>query len=141
MIPVPTRIHTKPDAAMNIVPYVDVMLVLLVIFMITTPILEQGIEIDLPEADSKVFDFSGDENNLPMVITVNKTGAYSIGERENLSANRVIAAVKAAQSLNVNQQIMVRGDKNVAYGKVIELMTFLQLADVRKVGFITEPSQ
>lgn len=141
MIPVPIRIHTKPDSQINIVPYIDIMLVLLVIFMITTPILEQGVEVDLPEANSKVFDFSDSQDNLPMVITVNKLGSYSIDKREDLTANRVIAAVKAAQAFNVNHQVMVRGDKEVAYGKVIELMTFLQLAGVKKVGFVTEPSQ
>ncbi len=139
MLSVPKRAHTKPDDRINVVPYIDVMLVLLVIFMITTPILEQGVEVDLPEADAKVFDFTGSEDNLPIVITVNKGGQYSIGERKDLTANRIIAAVKAAQSLRTNNQVMVRGDKDVAYGKVIELMTFLQLAGVEKVGFITEP--
>ena len=135
MLPLPSRIINKPSAEINIVPYIDVMLVLLVIFMITTPILEQGVDVELPIANSQVFNFS---DNEPVVITVNKLGFYSIGDRENLSANRIIAAVKASQDINPNSQIMVRGDKEVAYGEVIKLMTVLQIAGVKKVGFVTE---
>lgn len=139
MLPVPSRVHSEPDAQINVVPYIDVMLVLLVIFMITTPILEQGVEIDLPEAESAIFDKDNlSEDNLPMVITINKKGLYSIGERENLSANRIIAAIKAAQSFNPNHQVMIKGDKEVVYDKIIELLTHLQSAGVKKVGLVTK---
>lgn len=139
MLPLPVRPTNKPNAEINIVPYIDVMLVLLVIFMITTPILEQGVEIDLPVADSRVFDFEK-IGNEPMVVSVNKKGAFSIGERENLSPNRMVAAVRAAKSIYPQLQVMVRGDKETAYSQIIQLIELLQLAGIEKVGLVTQAS-
>ena len=130
--------HYRAKAEMNVVPYIDVMLVLLVIFMMTTPVLEQGVEIDLPSAQAQTLDFT---NSEPVVVTVDKQGSYSIniGDGQNtLPASTIIARVAAAISLNPEIQVMVRGDRSVAYGKVVELMGFLQTAGVEKVGFVTE---
>ncbi len=138
MLSLRKRLKSNISANINVVPYIDVMLVLLVIFMMTTPILEQGIEVDLPPAKSQVLDFS---ENEPVVVTIDKKGEYSINigdVRKNLSANMVVAIVNAALSINPKTQILVRGDKNIEYGKVVELMGFLQMAGAEKIGFVTE---
>lgn len=132
------RIRYRPKAEINVVPYIDVMLVLLVIFMMTTPVLEQGIEVDLPSAKAQTIDFS---QNEPIVVSINKRGRYSINignKNKNISLNLLIARVAAALELNPNAQVMVRGDKKVAYGKVVKLMGYLQTAGVEKIGFITQ---
>lgn len=138
MLSLRKRLKSNINANINVVPYIDVMLVLLVIFMMTTPILEQGIEVDLPPAKSQVLDFS---ENEPVVVTIDKKGEYSINigdVRKNLSANMVVAIVNAALSINPKTQVLVRGDKNIEYGKVVELMGFLQMAGAEKIGFVTE---
>lgn len=132
------RIRYRPKAEINVVPYIDVMLVLLVIFMMTTPVLEQGIEVDLPSAKAQTIDFS---QNEPIVVSINKRGRYSINignKNKNIGLNLLIARVAAALELNPNAQVMVRGDKKVAYGKVVKLMGYLQTAGVEKIGFITQ---
>ncbi len=138
MLPLPVRNIAKPNAEINIVPYIDVMLVLLVIFMITTPILEQGVELDLPVAKSEVFDGDWWKDSEPVIISVKKTGAYSI-DGDNLNLSGIVHRVLAAQSIDPKAQVMVRGDKEVAYGEVIKLINSLQKdAGVQKVGFVTE---
>lgn len=132
------RIRYRPKAEINVVPYIDVMLVLLVIFMMTTPVLEQGIEVDLPSAKAQPLDFS---QNEPIVVSINKRGKYSINignTSKSIGLNVLIARVAAALELDPNAQVMVRGDKKVAYGKVVELMGYLQTAGVEKIGFITQ---
>ncbi|MBE8189470.1 MAG: protein TolR [Candidatus Thioglobus sp.] len=141
MIALPKRAKPEIDAQINIVPYIDVMLVLLVIFMMTTPIINQGIEVDLPNADSKEVDFS---EHTPAIITINKDGKYYLssfdinGEGEWLKAESVAARVKARLDVSPQMKVFVRGDKQVAYGVVIELMAFLQKNGVGKIGIITE---
>ncbi len=83
MIELPKRARPNIDAQINIVPYIDVMLVLLVIFMMTTPIIEQGIEVDLPSAEAEMVDFS---EHQPTVITIDKTGRYFINSLDDESA-------------------------------------------------------
>lgn len=132
------RIRYRPTAEINVVPYIDVMLVLLVIFMMTTPVLEQGIEVDLPSAKAQTLDFT---QNEPIVVSINKRGKYSINignTGKSIGLNVLIARVAAALELDPNAQVMVRGDKKVAYGKVVQLMGYLQTAGVEKIGFITK---
>jgi biopolymer transport protein TolR len=132
------RHRYRPTAEINVVPYIDVMLVLLVIFMMTTPVLEQGVEIDLPPAKSQTLDFS---QNEPIIVSVNKRGKFSINigdSKKNISINSIVARVVAAIELDPNVQVMLRGDKNVNYGKVVELMGYLQVAGVEKIGFVTQ---
>ncbi len=139
--------HTRPDvdAQINIVPYIDVMLVLLVIFMMTTPIIEQGIEVDLPFADANIVDFTEQQ---PTVITINQVGEYFINSLadesaelssgEQLPLGRIAARVQARMQVFPQMKVFVRGDRQVAYGSVIELMAFLQKNGVDKVGIVTE---
>ncbi len=146
MIELPRRSRPNVNADINIVPYIDVMLVLLVIFMMTTPIIEQGVEVDLPQTDANMVEYTKDQ---PTVITIDKQGDYFInslqdataelteeGERVsiNVAVNRVIARLQIWPEMKV----FVRGDKNIDYGRVVELMALLQQNGVDKVGLVTE---
>ena len=129
----------KPVSEINVVPYIDVMLVLLIIFMITAPLLQQGVEIDLPQASANPLP---PEQREPMIISVSKAGDLylNIGEdndkpiAEDLLANRVAAVLKN----HPQTPVLVRGDRAVDYGRVTEAMVLLQSAGVEKVGLMTE---
>lgn len=130
----------KPVAEINIVPYVDVMLVLLVIFMITAPLLTQGVTVELPQGAAKVIE---EQKTPPLVVTVDRTGNYYLNIADKPSspmmpkdlAKRVAATLKK----NPNTQVLVRGDEQVAYGQVVEAMVMLQEAGAPSVGLITSP--
>jgi biopolymer transport protein TolR len=130
-------------AEINVVPYIDVMLVLLVIFMITTPLLTQGVKIDLPQAKANTLD---DQKQTPIVVTVDKEGNYylNIAEKpdEPMTAralvNLVAAHLELAKEASMNRQVMVRGDQGVDYGKVVYAMALLQQAGVEQIGLVTE---
>ncbi len=129
----------KPVSEINVVPYIDVMLVLLIIFMITAPLIQQGVEIDLPQASANPMP---PEQREPLVISVSKTGDFylNIGAdndkpiEEDLLANRVAAVINN----HPQTPVLVRGDKAVDYGRVTEAMVLLQSAGVEKVGLMTE---
>jgi biopolymer transport protein TolR len=145
MIELPQRHRPSVDAHINIVPYIDVMLVLLVIFMMTTPIIEQGIEVDLPTADAKMVDFTEQQ---PTIVTINKEGEYfinsledensDVSEGEKLPLGIIAGRVSARLEIYPSMKVFVRGDANVAYGVVVSLMSFLQKNGVDKVGIVTE---
>ncbi len=145
MIELPKRIRPSVDAHINIVPYIDVMLVLLVIFMMTTPIIEQGIEVDLPSADAKMVDFTEQQ---PTIVTINRDGEYFINsldddgsdmsKGEKLPLGIIAGRVSARLEVYPQTKVFVRGDREVAYGSVVSLMSFLQKNGVEKVGIITE---
>ncbi|HBA98959.1 MAG TPA: protein TolR [Gammaproteobacteria bacterium] len=145
MIELPKRIRPNIDAQINIVPYIDVMLVLLVIFMMTTPIIEQGIDVDLPAAEAQMVDFTEQQ---PTIITINRAGEYFINSMadegaevssgERLSLGRIAARVQARLQVFPQMKVFVRGDREVAYGSGISLMSFLQKNGVEKVGIVTE---
>ncbi len=145
MIELPKRARPNIDAQINIVPYIDVMLVLLVIFMMTTPIIEQGIEVDLPSAEAEMVDFS---EHQPTVITIDKTGRYfinslddesaEVSKGERLPLGIIAARVRARMDIYPEMKVFVRGDQNVPYGRVVSLMSFLQKNGVNKVGIVTE---
>lgn len=128
----------------NIVPYIDVMLVLLVIFMITAPLLTQGINVKLPHAAAKAL---SPDKELPIVVSVDHDGAYYL----NLAATplqaipqeellyRVAALVAVAKEAGQVRPVYVKGDNNVSYGKVVALMALLQRAGAGEVGLITDP--
>ena len=128
----------------NVVPYIDVMLVLLVIFMATAPLMMQGVEIDLPNTDSKPL---SNEQDDPLVITVDdegrifvNTGMPRAGE-EGTRATIYSLADQAAKIIDARPDIAVyvRADKGIAYGEVIEVMTVLQRVGAESVGLVTEP--
>lgn len=145
MIELPKRARPATDAQINIVPYIDVMLVLLVIFMMTTPIIEQGIEVDLPSAETKIVDFSEQQ---PTIITINKLGEYFINSLDEnntqvtggdkLPLGVIAGRVRARLDIYPQMKVFVRGDREVDYGSVVSLMSFLQNNGVDKVGIVTE---
>lgn len=130
----------RPIAEMNVVPYIDVMLVLLVIFMITAPILTQGVKVDLPKVASEPI--KTPKNELPLIVSIKQNGQYIIerGRDEDKAANleyvhRYVSKILKQQP---QTQVLVRGDQSVAYGKVVSLMTTLQAAGAPSVGLVTE---
>ncbi|MEW5756912.1 MAG: protein TolR [Pseudomonadota bacterium] len=125
-------------AEINIVPYIDVMLVLLVIFMITAPLLAQGVKVDLPQASAEVLP---PEQKEPLVLTVDSQGRYflNVGEPEEaLAAETMVARVAAVLRRAPDTPVLVRGDRAVEYGSVVRAMTLLQSAGAHSVGLVTE---
>jgi biopolymer transport protein TolR len=123
----------------NVVPYIDVMLVLLIIFMITAPVVQQGVEVELPKLSANSLPPDQQE---PVILAVNKTGDYylNIGDNLNkpLSADVVTQRIILVLKQKPQTPILVRGDKDVDYGAVITAMALLQSAGVEKVGLMTE---
>ena len=132
----------RPMAEINVVPYIDVMLVLLIIFMITAPLIQQGVEIDLPQADAEQVD---DDNIQPLVVTVDQQGQYylDVGEKtdEPISIDTLQIKVAAVLRNKPKTSVMIRGDKGVLYGEVVRAMTSLQAAGVPSIGLLTDPNQ
>lgn len=133
------RQRRRPMSEINVVPYIDVMLVLLIIFMITAPLLTQGVNVDLPQADSAPLPTEADE---PVVVSVNLEGNFFIdvgeGKNEPLDAETLVARITAVIKYKPKTPILVRGDRNVNYGRVVEAMVLIQAAGVPNVGLITE---
>lgn len=132
----------KPMSEINVVPYIDVMLVLLIIFMITAPLIQQGVEIDLPQASAEILPDEADE---PLIVTVDKQGRYflDVGENTNEPITTEDMQIKVAAVLRNKPKtpVMIRGDKNVPYGDIINAMTSLQGAGVPSIGLMTDPAQ
>jgi biopolymer transport protein TolR len=131
----------KPMAEINVVPYIDVTLVLLIIFMITAPLIQSGVDVDLPQADSQQVD--QEDTPTPVIITIDKTGQYFIdlgngSDEEPVSANEVLLLTAAVRKNKPRTQVYIRGDKEVAYGKVVTVMAALKNAGVPNVGLMTE---
>ncbi|RKZ66228.1 MAG: protein TolR [Gammaproteobacteria bacterium] len=126
-------------AEINVVPYIDVMLVLLIIFMITAPIVQQGVEIELPKLTANSLPPDQQE---PVILTVSKTGDYYLNIGDNLKEPVSDEVVTQRIALVLKQKpttpVLVRGDKDVDYGAVTTAMVLLQSAGVEKVGLMTE---
>jgi biopolymer transport protein TolR len=123
----------------NVVPYIDVMLVLLVIFMITAPMLSQGVKVDLPQANSQPIP---QDEREPLVVSVDASGAYylSLGPdpQAALDADTLLSQLDAVLAQEPGRPVYVKGDRHVAYGKVVELMALIQRTGVPSVGLMTE---
>jgi biopolymer transport protein TolR len=134
------RIKRKAMSEINVVPYIDVMLVLLVIFMITAPLLSQGVKVDLPQVPSKPMP---PQDREPVVISVDGGGNFFInfGEAQDkpVPAQELATRVAALKKYQPQIPVYVKGDRAVDYGRVVELMAVLQGAGVEGVGLITEP--
>lgn len=132
----------KPMSEINVVPYIDVMLVLLVIFMITAPLLTQGVDVELPQADAEPL---SQKNEEPVVVTVDRQGDLYIdvgeGRDHPVDAEELVKRVSSVLKYKPKTPIMVRGDAGVAYGRVVEAMVLLQSAGTPSVGLITEPPE
>lgn len=136
------RTKRRPMAEINVVPYIDVMLVLLVIFMVTAPLIYQGMDVDLPQTSAQPIQ---PEDNPPIIVTVNRDGEtyIAMGAKPDEAADLEAIQVRIVAALEKSPQtpVMVRGDKNVAYGAVMDVMARLSAAGVEKVGMMTEQQQ
>ncbi len=134
------RPRRRPMADINVVPYIDVMLVLLVIFMITAPLLSQGVKVDLPQVPSNPL--QTDHNKEPVIVNVDAAGNFFINYGEDqdkpISAEALANRVNALLKYQPGIPVLVGGDTNVPYGLVVSLMALLQSAGVPSVGMITE---
>ncbi|WP_041523081.1 protein TolR [Gilvimarinus agarilyticus] len=134
------KVKKKPMAEINVVPYIDVMLVLLVVFMVTAPMLMQGVQVDLPQAPSEPIDDKEDE---PLIVSVDKSGAYYIelgGEpKQAKPLPDITAMVSKVLGEKPTTPVLVWGDSEVSYGVVVSLMTELQGAGAPSVGLVTDP--
>jgi biopolymer transport protein TolR len=130
-------------AEINVVPYIDVMLVLLVIFMITAPLLTQGVAVELPKADAAPITLDNDQAPDPLIASIDKDGALylNIGENADEAISQQVMLVRAAAVLRVkpNTPVMVKGDGRVPYAYIVNAMVILQKAGAPKVGLITDP--
>ena len=132
----------KPMSEINVVPYIDVMLVLLVIFMVAAPLMTQGIKVQLPSAISDPILIEDPSQFLTVSIT--ESGEYSLdvaGEESFLELTAVITAVAKVATSNPDLQVLIEGDAAVPYGVVITLMDQLQQAGIENVGLITQPGE
>lgn len=130
----------RPMAEINVVPYIDVMLVLLVIFMITAPLLTEGVKVELPRADANPIQ---EDAQRPIVFTVDREGRYYVTYDDDRSRplERDALLEKAAALIRHNPRapVLVKGDRAVPYAKVVELMVLLQQAGASSVGLLTDP--
>ncbi|MBF7141643.1 MULTISPECIES: protein TolR [Pseudomonas] len=144
------RQKRKPVAEMNVVPYIDVMLVLLVIFMVTAPMLNQGVKVDLPKVSSEALPQDNNTQVLTISIKADKTYYWNLGSEvdteKQMDRAQTLPQLTQAVTALINQgnangkktQVFIRGDKAVDYGAVMGAMGGLQKAGVGNVGLITE---
>ena len=137
------RKKRKPMSEINVVPYIDVMLVLLIVFMVTAPMLNQGIEVDLPQANNEPLNLN--ENLETLIVSITASGEYflSIGatgeDRESLNLDTIGLRVSQIVNANPSIQVLVEGDTLADWGSMITLITNLNDAGVTSPSFITQP--
>jgi len=124
----------------NVVPYIDVMLVLLVIFMISAPLMVQGIQVNLPQASSEALPVT---NNEPLIVSIDKNGELFLEtdstKNKSLSLEELNFSVTKIFESNPNLQVVIRGDGKVQYEKVMTVMAELQMAGATDIGLISKP--
>jgi biopolymer transport protein TolR len=120
----------------NVTPMVDVMLVLLIIFMVTAPMMTQGLDVDLPETTAK----SLRQNEDPVIVTLDKTGKITLGKIE-VGEALLRQQLTKLYAENSEQPIFLKADKNIAYGVVVNIMAEIKAAGFEKLGMITEPKE
>ena len=130
-------------AEINVVPYIDVMLVLLIIFMVTAPLLSQGVKVELPDAGAEPL--SKDmQKSEPLILSVDAAGNFylNVGDNEETprEASQIVRLAQTVLSSKPDVPVLVKADENVAYGKVITGMVLLQRAGATNVGFLTDPA-
>ncbi|MDC9728204.1 MAG: protein TolR [Methyloprofundus sp.] len=135
------KVRKKNMAEINVVPYIDVTLVLLIIFMITAPLIQSGVDVDLPQANTSPID--QDDKPTPIIISINKAGLYFIdlglGDEESaVSAQEVLLLTAAVRQNKPETAVYIRGDKQVEYGQVVTVMAALKNAGIENVGLMTE---
>lgn len=129
----------RPMSQINVVPYIDVMLVLLIIFMVTAPLLQQGVEVDLPNAPSKSLP-EDTRQQEPLIVNVDRQGQlYLNQDRKPIDSDTLKSAVATRLAQEPTLPVYVRGDEQAEYGHVITAMVILQNAGAAGIGLITEP--
>ena len=135
------RKRRKLKAEINVVPYIDVMLVLLIIFMVTAPLLNLGVDIQLPQSKAK----SVQNDKEPAVVSVDKDGKLYLtlgtSQRELIEPSALVAKASAFVRQNPDVPFLVAGDQRVDYGRIYQAMVLLQQAGVAKVGLMSQPQQ
>ena len=136
------RVKRKPVAEINVVPYIDVMLVLLIIFMVTAPLVTQGVKVDLPQANAEPLE---QDSKPPIIASINEKGEYFLAtgtdNGEPMTVTDLAVVVAARLQLDPDTPVIVKADRSIEYNYVIELMTLLQRAGAPSVGLMTEPKQ
>lgn len=138
------RKHRPLLSQINVVPYIDVMLVLLVIFMITAPLLTQGVDVNLPQAKTRAIAL---KHELPIIVSIDNNGHYFINVSptpdipvtQQQLMDLVAAHLVIAQQSHTMRPVYVKGDTSVNYGKVMEIMATLQAAGAKHIGLLTQP--
>lgn len=137
-----SRARRRPIAEINVVPYIDVMLVLLIIFMVTAPLLSQGVEIDLPSSDAKPLD---SDSPSPAVLSIKADGSMYLNIADDidqaLGDAEVISLLQQSKTQQPDRAIMIRGDRNAPYDFVMQALVLLQQSDIEDVGLITDPAE
>ena len=128
------RSTREPISEINVTPFVDVMLVLLIIFMVTAPLLTVGVQVDLPETSADTLP----EETEPLTLTINAKGEIFIQETK-VEYEKIIAKIMAVSNNRTDTRIYVRGDKTINYGRVLEIMGMLSGSGFTKVALISEP--
>ncbi len=127
----------------NVVPYIDVMLVLLIIFMVTAPLLTQGVQVELPDADAKPIDPELLKDREPLVLSVDRDGRYFLnvggGEDSPIGEAEIARRAGAVLASDPATPVLVKADERVPYGSVVRGMVLLQQAGATKIGFLTDP--
>ncbi len=130
----------KPIAEINVVPYIDVMLVLLIVFMVTAPMLTQGVQVELPEAPSEPLEADSDDE--PLIVSIKQDGSLYLNLGGKPEEARSLESIQQQVSKVLRQQprteVLINGDQNIDYGRVVQVMTGLQAAGARSVGLVTE---
>jgi biopolymer transport protein TolR len=134
----------KPMAEINVVPYIDVTLVLLIIFMITTPMLQTGVDVDLPETEIQKVENGGEgKDNPPIIISIKEGGFFYIktnyGEDQPIQVEAINGLVKAQKASSPNSKVLINADKGIEYGIVVTVMAGLKNAGIPTVGLMTKP--
>ena len=125
---------TEPMGEINVTPLVDVMLVLLIIFMITAPLLTQGVNVDLPETDASALQ----QNIEPLVITIHANGNIYM-QRHRIKINQLAPRIQAMRKQKPELPVFIRGDAKTPYGRIASVMSSLESAGIKKIGLVTEP--
>lgn len=126
----------KPMSEINVTPFVDVMLVLLIIFMVAAPLLTVGVPIDLPETEASALN----SETQPITVSVNETGAIFLQETE-IPLNEIVPKLEAIATTGYQERIYVRGDRNADYGTVMRVMARISSAGYGNLGLVTLQEQ